>query len=266
MGRLHLFELGDAEWLPSSLRGAVVETLSLLTDRFDPYGESLEALADLLADEEPDRIVDLCAGAGGPWRRLGRLLAERGIAPEVVLTDLHPGLTIRLRGRLGLGDRVRFYSEPVDARRVPDDLVGFRVMFNALHHFEPAAVREIFVDAARAGCPIACLEITERRWRPVPAIALVPLASVLLTPWLAPRRGARFFWTFGVPAIPLITGLDGLVSCARSYRAEELLRLAREAAPGYEWRAGRGDTGWLPLRGTWIVGLPRSTRTARTDC
>ena len=263
MRRLHLFELGDADWLPPSLRGSVGETLSLLTDCFHPYGEALELVADRLAEDRPGRIVDLCAGAGGPWRRLGGLLADRGHTPEVVLTDLHPEVPARLRGRLGLGDRVRIWPEPVDARRVPDELVGHRIMFNALHHFDADGVREIFADAARAGSPIVCLEVTERRWRCLPAIALIPLATLLVTPWLPPRRGFRLLWTYGIPAVPLITGFDGLVSCARSYRIEELLRLAREAVPAWNWTAGRAGSTWLPLRGTWILGHPTLGTPAR---
>ena len=256
MPRLHLLELGDQAWLPGSLRVSVLETLELLTDRFDPYGESLHRFADLLARDAPERIVDLCAGAGGPWRRLGPLLAERGCRPQVLLTDAHPN-----RGAAGVGEggplHVDVHSEPVDPREVPASLRGTRTMFNALHHFRPEDVRRILARAAEQGEPIACLEITEKRPGAILTIGLVSLGALLLGPWCRPRRLRRVFWTFALGAIPIVTLFDGLVSCLRSYEPEELLALAREAAPGYEWETGRGPATRLPLRGTWIVGRLR---------
>jgi hypothetical protein len=254
--RLHLLELGDQPWLPRSLRLGVVETLQQLTDVFDPYGASLERFADLLAAGRPEVVVDLCAGAGGPWRRLGRLLAARGCRPRLVLTDAVPDPSGAVAGGGGPLE-VRMHEAPVDPRRVPADLGGARTMFNALHHFRPAEIREIVGDAAAAGEVLACLEITEKRPAAFLGIFLVPVGALLVAPWRRPIRLRRIFWTFFLGAIPLVTLLDGLVSCLRSYAPDELLALAREAAPHYVWEAGRErGSSWLPFRGTWLVGRP----------
>lgn len=258
--RLHLLELGDQAWLPRSLRHGVVETLQQLTDLFDPYGASLERFADRLAALEPETVVDLCAGAGGPWRRLGRLLADRGCRPRVLLTDALPDPGGVATGRVGPLE-ASAHPAPVDPRRVPRELRGVRTMFNALHHFRPAEVREIVRGAAAAGAPLACLEVTEKRIATLAGIFLVPLGALLVAPWRRPVRASRVFWSYFLAAIPIVTLVDGLVSCLRSYEPEELLQLAREAAPDYLWEAGR-DPGSraLPFRGTWLVGRPAGKR------
>lgn len=253
--RFHLVELGDQKWLPASLRFSVQETLQLLTDRFDPYGESLVRFADFVARDRPERIVDLCAGAGGPWRRLGGLLAARGCHPRVLLTDAHPDRRVAIVHEDG-PLTIDVHPDPVDARAIPGGLTGTRTMFNALHHFRPEEVGEILGDVADSGERIACLEITENRPAAMLAVGLVPFGALLLAPWCRPRRFRRFFWTYVVAGVPLITLVDGIVSCVRSYEPEELLTLAREAAPDYEWEAGRGRGTRLPFRGTWLVGRP----------
>src|SRR5256885_16409570 len=100
--RLHLVEIHDLRSCPPSLRDALTDFLALaenLAGAYDPVGPLLHRA---VARTKARRIVDLCSGAGGPWRRLA---SKVGV--PIVLTDLYPHGS----------DIVR-----VDARSVPEEL------------------------------------------------------------------------------------------------------------------------------------------------
>ena len=102
--RLHLVEIHDLAACPPSLRNALTDFLAFtenVTGAYDPVGPLLRRAIECT---KARRIVDLCAGAGGPWRRLA---AE--IDVPVVLTDLYPH-----------GENVT----RVDARAVPAEELG----------------------------------------------------------------------------------------------------------------------------------------------
>src|SRR5467141_914055 len=83
--RLQLVEIHDLPSCPPSLRDALTDFLAFsenLAGAYDPVGPLLRRA---LERTKARRIVDLCSGAGGPWRRLG---AEVGV--PVILTGLYP--------------------------------------------------------------------------------------------------------------------------------------------------------------------------------
>jgi hypothetical protein len=51
-----------------------------------------------------------------------------------------------------------------------------------------------------------------------------------------PMVASRLFWAYVVPAIPLATLFDGIVSCLRTYTPAELMALT-EGIDGYQWDA-----------------------------
>ena len=48
---------------------------------------------------------------------------------------------------------------------------------------------------------------------------------IIFRPACPPFRWSRLLWTYLVPVIPLVLLFDGIVSCLRSYRPDELLKL-----------------------------------------
>ena len=74
-----------------------------------------------------------------------------------------------------------------------------------------------------------------------------------MTPAIRPFRWSRLFWTYILPAIPLAVVFDGIVSCLRTYRPNELLELT-EGIEGYRWESGESrDKGPIPI--TYLVGV-----------
>jgi hypothetical protein len=254
--RFHLIEIAEQPWCPAPIRDGVTDYLQFVIDRARPYAPAVDVLAETLEDEGAGGevpILDLCSGAGGPWEGLVADLRARGVEARVRLTDLHPNREALARMERATGGRVTGELRPVRAEAVPLEFPGFRTAFTALHHFRPEQAREILADAARRGEGIAIFEATERSPRALLLTLLTPLMVLLGTPLIRPFRWSRLFWTYLLPAIPLVVLFDGLVSCLRSYSPGELQELAEGVdAEGYRWRSGTAGEGPIPV--TWLTG------------
>ena len=240
--RLHLVELHDLPACPPSLRDALTDFLAFalnLAGAYDPAGPLLRRA---IARTRARRVVDLCSGAGGPWKRLAR-----AVGVPVLLTDLYPH-----EG----GATLPFHRGPVDARAVPPELDGFRTLFTSFHHFRPAEARAILADAVTKRQGIAVFEAARRAPREVGVVAFTWLGALISAPFIRPFRWSRLLWTYLPPALPLMGTFDGIVSCLRAYSPAELAELVR-GLDSYEWEIGEMRGGWSPFRGTYLIGLPR---------
>ena len=256
MGRVHLFEWADQEWMPDAWRRYVTEYLQFMVEH-GPF-DALPGLLGRIAAKADETIVDLCSGSGGPWPAY-----LEGPHPEfddtrVVLTDLHPNLEAFERIAARTEGRARGYGESVDATDVPDDLDGPRTIVNGFHHFRPETARAILADAVDDGVPIGVFEIMDRRPATViPTLLFVPLFVLLTTPFIRPLRLGRLFWTYLIPVMPLIILWDGVVSALRTYTPEELREMVAEF-DGYDWEIDAVPAGGPgPARITYLLGRPR---------
>lgn len=244
--RLHLVELHDLSWCPASLRDALTDFLAFALNLAGAYDPAAPLLRRAVARTGARRIVDLCSGAGGPWLKLAN---EVGV--PVVLTDLYP----HRGGAAGLP----CHPDPVDARAVPEALDGFRTLFTSFHHFRPAEARAILADAVKCGQGIAVFEAARRAPREIAIVAFTWLGALVATPFLRPWRWSRLFWSYLPPLMPLMGSFDGVVSCLRAYSPVELRELVR-GLDSYDWDIGEMRGGWSPLRGTYLIGVPRLAR------
>lgn len=264
MPRAHLFEWEDQSWLPKVFRDFITDHLRLAQSsrvRRPMNRDTAERLAKLLEHSGDKRIIDLCAGAGGPLLKVHRILEQDlGVKAEVVLTDLYPNVEAFKR-REAEGDRVSARYESTSAFDVPQELSGVRTLFTALHHFRPEGARRILTDAVRKRQAIAVFEPQERTLRSLAAVTIMVLQlSFLYTPRVGPLTPQRFFFTYIIPLAPLIFLWDGIVSCLRTYSVQELRKLTEEVdSRGYDWEVGRfehpGPFG-LPLTTFYLLGTP----------
>jgi hypothetical protein len=263
MRRLHLFEWEDFSWFPSAWRDAGTSFLELAV-RVSGHARLLAPkVEEVLRATGHTRLVDLCAGGGGPLPIVVSELATRGLDARAVLTDLYPNLPAFTRVAAASQGRITFHPEPVDATRVPPELDGLRVIFNAFHHLRPDAARAVLGDAARSNQPIAVFEVVSREPLSLLALLLVPLNFIFSLPFLRPFRFSWLFWTFVIPVLPLFVLWDGVVSWLRIYSPPELQALTRdiEVPDGWTWETGKIRLGKAPVHATWLVGRPR--RSAR---
>jgi hypothetical protein len=270
------------------VRNGATDCLATVAAWLQQYRNAVPLLADALRSTGDRRIVDLCSGGAGPWRSLAPTLARRlgGEPLQIVLTDLFPSWhsttasrtrTCGLdRWRLTFTNRRSKPSHPrqaevgipspaqiifvpfsVDATQVSPALPGFRTLFTAFHHFEPAQAQAILQSAVDAGQGIAVFEQTRRHPLALLVMLTLPLLALLLTPFIRPWRPARFFWTYVIPAIPAVLCHDGIVSCVRTYEPGELLALAAALhGPAYKWQTGRVRSPLSPVGVTYLVGVP----------
>ena len=64
-------------------------------------------------------------------------------------------------------------------------------------------------------------------------------------------------WTYLIPIIPLVLLFDGVVSCLRTYRPQELREIVDKLTScEYKWEIGELAGGKVPI--TYLIGYPKS--------
>lgn len=250
--RLHLIEIAESSWCPTVIRDGVTDFLQHVTDRTRPYAGVVPLLTEVAGAQGSRRYVDLGAGAGGPWRALSSAL---GADTQVRLTDAHPNLAAFAKMQRDTNDRVLGEPAAMRAEEVPATWAGTRTMFSAFHHLTPVEAVALLRRTIESGHSIAIFEATRRHPTAILLTLLTPLLVLLMTPAISPFRWSRLVFTYLIPLLPLTVLFDGIVSCLRTWSPEELLNLAREAAPhGVRWSSG-AITG-TPIPVTYLVGVP----------
>ena len=239
--RTHLVELHDLASCPASLRDALTDFLAFTLNLVRTYEPAGPLLQRALRRTGATRIVDLCAGAGGPWSWLAP-----AVNVPILLTDLYPH-----RGRIA-----GMHPAPVDARAVPAELTGFRTLCTSFHHFRPPDARAILEDAVRHSQGIAVFEAARRRPFDITLVALTWLGVLAAGPFVRPFRWSRLLWTYLPPLLPLVGTFDGVVSCLRWYSPAELRALV-DGLDDFEWDIGEARAPHSPLRTTYLIGVPR---------
>jgi hypothetical protein len=264
LARRQLIEIIDQDWCPQVVREGVTGYLRLIESIGNSYRVAVPHLCRALEATGDEIIVDLGAGAGGPWRRLRPLLErELGRPLRVVLTDLHPGRLPSSGAASSVTLGVERWHEPVDARAVGGELLGFRVLCSTFHHFTPDDARRVLRDAVQRRQGIALLEMTQRSPLALLLMLTTPLTALLLTPLIRPFSWARLLLTYLIPVIPLVTAFDGVVSCLRTYTTEELEALVESIeAPEYSWEIEKITPPLALIPVTVLTGVPRGAAAA----
>ncbi len=261
MARLHLFEVHEMPWCPGWLRDSTTGIIQFVSNVLPAYNSIIPNLIDALKTSDSDHIVDLCAGSGGPWRRIIHPLETQANLTKVILTDLYPNVQAFADLRKNEGDTFTPHSEPVDVRDVPPALDGFRTMFASFHHFERGDARAILQNAVDQRQGIGIFEITERRPLPMLFIALTSLIwAWVFIPFVRPFRLIYLPFNYLIPIIPLSLMFDGLVSCLRTYSVEEMQALVDsiDTPDDYTWHIGRNTGGGSPLPVLYLIGVPHN--------
>jgi len=269
MRRVQFIELHEQPWFPSSLRDDVTDALQFgfnLLKAYEPIAPLLQSVIDSTgnAPDHPQSIVDMCSDGGGPWLDLCRKLrcgsgepaAASSAELQIWLTDKYPNLEAFRSISASSDHQIHYYPEPVDAMNVPRALKGLRTMFTSFHHFSPEDARAILQDAVDAGESIGIFEITKRGPLTIGVIFVGILLMFLHTPRIRPFRWSRLVWTYLIPIIPLVLLFDGIVSCLRTYRPQELREMVdRLTACEYRWETGELKGKRAPV--TYLIGYSR---------
>jgi hypothetical protein len=255
MRRQEWFELHDHRLYPGFLRDLVTDALEAIWNCTNSYRVIVPRLRAAMEDAETHRIVDLCSGGGGPWIRLRAQFAMvEEFQVSISLTDKFPNQRAATGAQTGSG--IEFCSSPVDARRIPADLNGFRTIFSTIHHFNPETARAILDDAVMRHQGIAIFDAAKCRISTMVATAAVPLLCWYVTPRIRPFRWSRILWTYLLPVVPFTLFVDGILSCLRAYSPEDLQELTDGlGGDAYQWEMGEEGGGKIGI--TYLIGRPR---------
>ncbi|MGD0416803.1 MAG: hypothetical protein ABSA80_15700 [Terriglobales bacterium] len=263
MRRVQFIELHEQAWFPASVRDEITDALQFGFNLLKAYAPIAPLLQRALDSTGSGAIVDMCSGGGGPWLDLSLKLKPRQLNGEVPalqiwLTDKYPNLGAFQKVRSASENRINYCAGSVDATKVPGELKGLRTMFTSFHHFSPEQACAILQNAVDAGEGIGVFESTRRAWSTIGLIFAWVLMLVVCTPWIRPFRWSRLLWTYLVPIIPLAMLFDGVVSCLRTYRPEEMREMVEKlTAGGYRWEMGELSTGRAPI--TYLIGCPSAS-------
>lgn len=265
MRRVQFIELHEQPWFPTSLRDDVTDAVQFgfnLMKAYAPIAPLLQSVIDSAASAPNERqsIVDMCSGGGGPWLDLSRKIRCRNTPDSdglrIWLTDKYPNLEAFQSISASSDRHITYYPESVDAMNVPRALKGIRTMFNSFHHFVPEDARAILQNAVNAGESVGIFEITRRAPSTMGVIFIGVLLLFLHTPRIRPFRWSRLLWTYLIPIIPLVLLFDGVVSCLRTYRPQELRAIVEKMGScQYHWEIGELASGRAPV--TYLIGYPK---------
>jgi hypothetical protein len=264
VARMQLVEIEDEPWCPAPVREGITDILAFMGMLAEaPLAPFADRLAEAMKRAEVSHIVDLCSGGGGPVVPLVRLLGARGVSATVTFTDLYPNLP-RLRYICEKEGRAfGLEEEAVDATAVPDHLRGFRLLCNSFHHFPPEQARRILADAVRKRQGVGVLEVVSRTPGGMLPVLFSPMSATIAVLFIRPFRLDRWFLTFIVPVLQVVTLWDGIVSCLRVYDPDELRALVESLRDEgvdpdtYEWTIARENPPGAPVPLTMLLGVPK---------
>ena len=261
MRRIHLFEFLDQPWFPETIRRIQTDYLQFVATRGSGQSNLIPLMRKAMQHAGTTEIVDLCSGGSGPWLTLQPQLAQAGLPVKVKLTDRYPHKEAVQRWAAASNGSVEYLAEPVDATNVPSHLQGFRTLFEGFHHFRPGEAQAILQDAAEQRVAIGVFEASLKPPLGPLILLLSPLmtilAYILVTPLIKPRTVARYFWTYILPVVPLVTCWDGVVSLLRVYSPQELRELTSLIpSQNYAWETGVASTGTPLFDYTYLLGYP----------
>ncbi len=262
MGRIQLFEIEDQSWCPRSLRDAITDCIQYGLNLLNFYGPIFPHLREALLSSESKKILDLGSGAGGPWPMLNRMFRRNGPLVHICLSDKYPNNAACMRLAAISKGTISLHLDSINTVEVPRELGGFRTLFSCYHHFSRAQARGILQNAVDSGQGIGIFEITSRHPLSFFLVLGMPIVALLLGPFIKPFRFSRIFWTYVIPAAPIVGLVDGIVSCLRTYSCKELQALVGSLSPnGYRWIVGTEKTVFsAPI--TYLLGVPDKFRVA----
>jgi hypothetical protein len=261
MKRKHLFEFEDYQWFPSFLRNYMTDFLQFVSNKFNIYRGIVPLLSETLKESKNDTIIDLASGGGGGLINLINALENDHPNLNVILTDFYPN-EHAFSYTVKQSTRFSYKKESIDARNVPNSLVGLRTQFLSLHHFKEEDAIKIIQNAVDTQSAIAMFESQERNIKSVIAMILSPINVLFVTPFIRPFSFGRIIFTYLIPLVPLFIMLDGILSALRTYTVSEMKELVGNVKgnENYTWEIGKIKSG--PATILHLIGVPKANKTA----
>jgi len=254
--RYQLFEFTDLQWWPKYLRSMITTFLHANIEKYKPYSQKLDLITLALRSNKNNQIIDLCSGDLGPWVHLKTELEENyNHKINIIFTDKYPNYKYTQFNDL---KNCSYYPKSVDAKDVPDELVGTRTIFNGFHHFPPQDAQKIINNSVQSKQPILIFELLNRHWKDISIVTFfTPFYVFLLMPFLMKLSLKNIFFTYVFPIFPIIFTWDTIVSHLRCYSEEELEIMIKKADTDdkYKYTIGKYRHGNFPV--LYMIAYPK---------
>ena len=220
-------------------------------------------------------FVDFCSGAGGPTpfierevnKRINNSLKEKaeqngrldangiskglGEGVNFVMTDLHPHLSA-WSAAAKRSRNLHYVPTSVDAANAPTDIQDlanvphasskrvFRLFSLAFHHFPDPLAVSILQNTFEMSDGFAIFELQGRDIGNLFTVACMWPLLFMGSWWWFWGQWKHLFWTYVVPVVPFVLVFDGIISCLRTRRDDEVMKLIRQAGNADGWRFETG--------------------------
>jgi hypothetical protein len=260
--RFHLFEFTDLAWAPDFLKFHIAEIIEQIDQNAPTLDVAIDKFEIVLAKQGKKNITELCAGSGRTLIRYLKSAFADGRLNKLKITDYFPQVE-EYRQLAQKYHYVDVVSTPVDARQVPANLDGARVIVRGFHHFRPDDAKAILKSAYDKREVFAAFETPERSAHWILFISLIPsfILALIMTARIRPFRWHHLLFGYLIPIVPLMFCWDNVVSGLRAYSPEELKEMVADMNdPDYIWDIGilaNKDPKHAIKRISYIIGAPR---------
>jgi len=237
MKRIHAFEFNDLSWFPNRFRNHATDYLQFVANRFDMYKCVLPVIEKGIRSSSNNTMVDVASGGGGGLIKIAEHLKNSIPDLKIILTDYYPNIDAFKKTKAQQPETFEYIEDSINAMSVPKDLKGFRTQFLSFHHFKPKDAKAILQNAVDNNQPIGIFEAQQRDIKNLVQRFLSPISVLLLTPFLRPFKFDQILFTYLIPALPLFTLWDGVISVLRTYTVPELKQMISELrnSAHFEW-------------------------------
>jgi hypothetical protein len=204
---------------------------------FRYYKLWIPAISEFIERTGSRSYLECCSGSGEILGLVvsnipGKIADDRNF----ILSDIKPLPEFVNKINADRDSKIRYNETPLDATQIPAELNYPRIFINSFHHFAPETASRIIQSSVQDGQGIIILEYV--RHSPLGYLSMLAGSLIILVtlPFVvAPRRlFLMALLTYAIPLFPLMFLWDGVVSCLRVYRPEELSSIATEAGISVE--------------------------------
>lgn len=262
--RLHLFEFTDITWMPDFLKHHITEIIERIDANSPTLESAMDKLEAVLETQGEKDVTELCAGSGRTLIRSLNNAFSEGRLNRLRITDYFPQVE-EYRELARNYPFVDVVEQSVDARKVPEELGGARVIVRGFHHFAPKDAKAILKSAYDRRTVFAAFETPERSARWLLFISLIPsfILALITTAQIRPFRWHHLVFGYLLPIVPLMFCWDNVVSGLRAYTQDEFKDLVADLNdPSYRWEIGvlpNKNPKHAIRRISYIIGIPRGT-------
>lgn len=245
-------EIQDLKECPRFIRDGVTDYLGFVVNLLNVYKPIAPVLKKVLEKSNETQIIDLCSGAGRNLINLSPFLPEM---KKMILTDLYPNEESFKKIKSINPVQIDYSMDSVDARNYKQK--GLRTLFTSFHHFSDVDATLILKSAYDERQPIAIFEFTDRSIWSILMTAPTPFMMLLLTPFIWPWKLSRFLGTYLLPVIPIVAGIDVIISVFRTRKIQELKKMTENfSSDDYVWEYGTKRTAFM-LNLVYVIGYPK---------